>query len=131
LEEDLAVALAGDAWVEEDQNAPVFKGADEAAKALLESEDGFGDLVVEEGTAAGLFDGFMRAWTTGSEGTAKGRRSMMTQLRASPWTSTPCQKLAVPKRTEFGVERNSSRRALRGAVPWRSIGKSRTGRRRS
>ena len=39
---------------------------------------------------------------------------MMTQLRASPCTSTPCQKLEVPKRTALGVARNSSSRALRG-----------------
>jgi hypothetical protein len=56
LEEDLAVALAGDAWIEEDENAAVLERANEAAEALLESEDGFRDLVVEEGTTAGFFD---------------------------------------------------------------------------
>ena len=55
--ENLAVALAGDAGIEEDENTAVFKGADKAAEALLESENGFGDLVVEEGAAAGFFDG--------------------------------------------------------------------------
>ena len=39
----------------------------------------------------------------GSEGTAKGSLSMMTQLSCSPWTSMPCQKeLEVPKRTALG-----------------------------
>ena len=52
LEEDLAVALASDARIEEDEDAAVFEGTYEAAEALLESEDGFGNLVVEEGTAA-------------------------------------------------------------------------------
>ena len=57
MEEDLAVALAGNAGIEEDEDASVFERANEAAEALLESEDGFGDLVVEEGTAAGFLDG--------------------------------------------------------------------------
>ncbi len=56
LKEDLAVALASDAWIEEDEDASIFKGADEAAETLLESENGFGDLVVEEGAATGFFD---------------------------------------------------------------------------
>jgi hypothetical protein len=72
LEEDLAVALAGDTGVEEDQNAAVFKGADEATEALLESEDGFRDLVVEEGTAAGLFDGFHAGLDDGVGGDGEG-----------------------------------------------------------
>ena len=57
LQEDLAVALARDAGIKEYQDSAIFKRADEAAEALLESENGFGDLVVEEGTAAGFFDG--------------------------------------------------------------------------
>ena len=57
LEEYLAVALGGDAWIEEDEDAAVLERADEAAEALLESEDRLGDLVVEEGTAAGFLDG--------------------------------------------------------------------------
>lgn len=57
LEEYLAVALASDAGIEEDEDAAVFERANEAAEALLESEDGFGNLVVEEGTAARFLDG--------------------------------------------------------------------------
>ena len=57
MEEDLTVALAGNAGIEEDEDAAVYERANEAAEALLESEDGFGDLVVEEGTAAGFLDG--------------------------------------------------------------------------
>ena len=52
MEEDLAVALARDARIEENENATIFKRADKAAEALLESENRFGDLVVEEGAAA-------------------------------------------------------------------------------
>jgi len=72
LEEDLAVALAGDAGIEEDEGATVFKGADEAAEALLESEDCFGDLVVEEGTATGLFDGAHAGLHDGVGGNSEG-----------------------------------------------------------
>ena len=54
----------------------------------------------------------MRASTTGSLGTAKGNLSIITQLNCSPGTSTPCQKLEVANRTQFGVERNSSSSAL-------------------
>ena len=35
LEEDLAVALARDARVEEDEDAAIFKGADKPAETLL------------------------------------------------------------------------------------------------
>jgi hypothetical protein len=50
----------------------------------------------------------------------------MTQLSCSPCTSTPCQKLEVPKRTALGVSRNCSSRTLRGAVPCSSSGKGST-----
>ncbi|MNC87212.1 hypothetical protein D3C83_29170 [compost metagenome] len=59
----------------------------------------------------------MRADTTGSPGEANGSLSMITQLSASPATSTPCQKLEVASRTACGVLRNSSMRAERGAAP--------------
>ena len=72
LEEDLAVALAGDAGVEEDEDAAVFKGADETAEALLEREDGFWDLVVEEGTAAGFLDGAHARLDDGVGGNGEG-----------------------------------------------------------
>lgn len=49
--------MAGDAGVEEDEDAAVFERADEATEALLECEDGFRDLIVKERTAAGFLDG--------------------------------------------------------------------------
>src|ERR1035437_4844099 len=55
-EECLAVSLPGDAGVEENQHAAIFERTDEAAKALFESENSRGNLVVEEGFAAGLFN---------------------------------------------------------------------------
>ena len=64
------------------------------------------------------------AATTGSPGDANGRRSTITQLRASPTTSTPCQKLDVPSSTAFGVERNWASSVDLGAVPWTSSGYS-------
>ena len=57
----------------------------------------------------------IRADVIGSPGDANGSLSMMTQLSASPTTSTPCQKLEVAKRTEFGVALNSRMSAERGA----------------
>ena len=39
---------------------------------------------------------------------------MMTLLRASPGTSTPCQKLSVPKSTESRFSRNFSSMVDRG-----------------
>ena len=45
----------------------------------------------------------MRAPVTGSPGDANGSLSTMTQLSASPTTSTPCQKLDVANSTACGV----------------------------
>ena len=45
----------------------------------------------------------MRARTSGSSGEAKGSFSMMTSRSASPFTSTPSQKLAVPSSTRVAV----------------------------
>ena len=64
----------------------------------------------------------MRAAVIGSPGEANGSLSMMTQLRASPTTSTPCQKLDVASSTECGVSRNCFRSCERGAVPCTKIG---------
>ena len=50
----------------------------------------------------------MRAAVIGSPGEANGSLSMMTQLSASPTTSTPCQKLEVANSTACGVARNCS-----------------------
>ena len=61
----------------------------------------------------------MRAAVIGSPGDANGSLSTMTQLSASPTTSTPCQKLDVANRTACGVaaelvqQLRARRRALR------------------
>ena len=57
------------------------------------------------------------AATSGSPGEANGKRSMMTALRASPTTSTPCQKLEVARSTAFGVARKSRISVDRGEAP--------------
>ena len=56
----------------------------------------------------------IRASMSGWSGTAKGRRVMMTLLRASPGTSTPCQKLSVPNSTESTSSLNFSSMVERG-----------------
>ncbi len=72
FEKDAAVALALDAWVEEHQDAAVVEAADEAAEALLEGDDGIGDLVVEEGLAAEGFDGLHASFDDGVGGDGEG-----------------------------------------------------------
>ena len=55
-----------------------------------------------------------RASMSGWSGTANGSRVMMTLLNASPGTSTPCQKLSVPKSTESVSSLNFSSIVERG-----------------
>ena len=62
------------------------------------------------------------AATTGSLGTENGSLSMTTQLNASPWTSTPCQKLLVANNTALGVCRKESNRPDLLFSPCSSIG---------
>src|SRR2546427_1483264 len=52
------------------------------------------------------FNALTRAATTGSEGTANGKRSTITQESCAPGTSTPCQKLAVANKTALKEERS-------------------------
>src|ERR1017187_9713453 len=56
LEKGLPVTLARDARVEQHQHTAIFKRTDEPAEALLQGEDGGGDLVVEERLATGFFN---------------------------------------------------------------------------
>ena len=58
VEEGAAVDFGEDAGVEDDGDAFIAFGADEAADALAEFEDGFGDAVFCEGVAAAVFDVF-------------------------------------------------------------------------
>src|SRR5580700_5669610 len=58
LQKCLTIALAGNARIEEDKDSAIMQRADEPAEALFEGEHGFRDLVVKEGTAAGLFNRF-------------------------------------------------------------------------
>src|SRR5665213_2079818 len=52
FEEDAAVALALDARIEQHQNATIIERANQAAKALLQRDNGIGNLVVEKRFAA-------------------------------------------------------------------------------
>ena len=72
VEEDAAVALALDTGVEEHEDAAVIERADEAAEALFESDDGVGNLEVEEGFAAGGFDGGHAGLDDGVRGDGEG-----------------------------------------------------------
>jgi len=46
--EDAAVALALNTRIEKHENAAIFERPDKAAKALLQRDDGVGNLIVEE-----------------------------------------------------------------------------------
>ena len=52
IEESFAVGFGCDAGVEDDDDSFVLFGADESSEALFEFEDGFGELIVEEGVPA-------------------------------------------------------------------------------
>src|SRR5215216_2772803 len=58
----------------------------------------------------------------GSEGLGKGNLSMMTQERASPLTSTPSQKVAVPRRTALPNWRNLANKIDLDSSPCTSRG---------
>ena len=51
----LAVGLGDQAWVADHQHAPVGFGADQAPGSLLDVDHGAGQLVFDEGIAAGRF----------------------------------------------------------------------------
>ena len=100
------------AAVIDDDDAAVILGADQAAKALAEAQDGFGDHVLVEGVLEGLAAG----GDDRVRGTSKGSLVMATTERESPGTSTPSQKERVPSRMAASAERNISSRAL-GEAP--------------
>ncbi len=57
-----------------------------------------------------------RASSSGRSGTLNGSRVMITFCKASPGTSTPCQKLSTPNSTDRGLSLNSSSIRLRGSA---------------
>ena len=106
---------------------PASCGADQSAEALLELDDRLGQLVVAERIAAGGSDGLEAGFQQRAVGHAERERVMITFCRASPGTSTPCQKLSVPNSTPRGFSLNSSsilparhavRLAVQGQVPF-------------
>ena len=73
IEEDAAVLFFQDAVVEQDEEAAVVEGANEASKALFEGDDGGGDLILEEGVAAFGVDGFDASGDDGIAGDGEGQ----------------------------------------------------------
>ena len=68
IEESFAVGFGRDAGVEDDDDSGVMFGADESSETLFEFEDGFGELVVEEGVSAvdsDLFKSPLEQWFIG------------------------------------------------------------------
>ena len=99
------------------------EGADEAAEALLEGDDGLRDLEVVEGVAAGRGDGVGAGFHDGVGGDGEGELvdDDAAELFALHVDSLP-EGLDVPKRTALGVSRNCWRRMWRGAEPCMSSG---------
>lgn len=75
LEEKAAVGLGGDAAVEDGDGAVVVSGADEAADALTELEDGFGKCILHEGVSAAGLNGFEAGFDEGVVGNGEGEAS--------------------------------------------------------
>src|ERR1035437_6423445 len=55
-EKRLPISLSANARVEQHEHSAIFQRPNEPPKTLLQREHRFGDLVVEEGLASGLFD---------------------------------------------------------------------------
>ena len=71
LEEDAAIALALDAWIEEHEYTPIVERANQSAKALFKRDDGVRDLVVKKRLAAESFDSFHAGLDDGVGGNSK------------------------------------------------------------
>ena len=121
LDENSTILHALDAVIEDREDSAVGAGADQAAKTLFQRQHSLRHLVFGKGVPGRpSVSARTRAATTGSEGTANGSRSTMTQESWSPGTSTPCQKLEVANRTApLGCCEISRAAPMRGAVPCR------------
>jgi len=73
VKEGAAVSFGDDAGIEDDDNTAVGLGTDESAEALLEFQNGLGELVIEEGIAAGRFDMFEPSLEERVVGDGKGK----------------------------------------------------------
>ena len=101
--------------VAEHDDAEIVDIADQASDALLQSEHGLRQLVLEKGIAAAPADALEARPSSGSSGEANGSLSMATMESASPFTSTPSQKLPVASSTALPSSRNRWSSASRGA----------------
>ena len=110
------------ARIEHGEHAAIEPMPQQAPEPLLEREDRQRHLVIGERIAARAPIASRRAAVIGSPGEANGSLSTITQLSASPTTSTPCQKLDVASSTACGVVAEAASSAERGAVPCTSIG---------
>ena len=103
--------------VAEHQHAAVGLVADQAAGALLELHAPPAAAGVHERVAAlRLRVASMRAASTGSSGGANGSLSMTTSDSASPRTSTPSQKTALPSSTALPSARKRASSSVREPV---------------
>ena len=94
-----AVVLAEHPRIEDHDHPTIGLRPDQPANTLLEFQDGFRHLVLVEPISSSpcdLFEPCFQEWMAWG---LKGSLVMMTFERAEPGTSTPCQKVSVPKRT--------------------------------
>ena len=108
VEKGLAVLLRQHAIIQHHDDAGVGFGANQPANALAEFQNRLRQGKVAEGIPPRASIASIRASMSGWSGTANGSRVMMTLLKASPGTSTPCQKLSVPNSTESTSSLNFS-----------------------
>ena len=124
-QEATTVAHRAQSRVEHREHAAVEPMPQQAPEPLLQRENRQRHLVLGERVAAARADRLEpRRGDRIARASANGSLSTITQLSASPMTSTPCQKLDVASSTACGVSRKRVSSSDRGAVPCTRIGYS-------
>jgi len=122
LDEYAAVVDVLDTPIKHNQYAAIRVDRINLPNPCFQCDSSLGHLIVKKATAPVFSIAFTRAWRTGSLGTAKGSRSMITQLSCSPCTSIParmkrCRRDRMRRRSEDLVEK-----LIPGHGPCRSSG---------
>src|SRR5439155_13992984 len=117
LQEGPAIGPGQDATVEDDNYSLIALCSDQRPTPCRSFRIASGKEYSMNGSPPRSSTNSSFASINGWSGTANGSRVMITFERASPGTSTPIQKLSVPKSTLRGVALNCSSKRPRGAPP--------------